>query len=162
MNNLLSNEELVMLRVVAELLEASLINSEDVQRLSEIIALLEPGRFSLNDLLENQHAIQLTAGYYQSYLKSKLRGVQGEIDKRYYVQYNYMNDGKKASEARVRAALRESAPYMVLLEQERQLKYFVDQMSELHSACLTRAQMLQHLSNNARLQARLDKEDTDE
>jgi hypothetical protein len=151
----------VFSKVVDELRDKNFLTDEDLENLQGLVYLLQQPYVDLKDDLENHPQHQLTASYYASLFKRLKEDAKEAAERHWYGLKSFMSGqtDKRVTDTSVTAACKVDPTYTGLKNQEALCSYFHDQLTELRVAYVTRARMLEQVSNNSRAQLRDDQED---
>lgn len=138
------------------------LREEDVLRISLLVEVLSSRVIDLRQELQDQPKHQLTAAFYSNLFKKLKDDTETQRDTVYYNMYHYLVNDKgesRPSDSKVASILRQDPSYLMLLTRLDEFKHAHDQLGALHSALVTRARMLEQISNNDRAQLKSDTED---
>lgn len=148
-------------RVIAEMVDQNLINSEDTIALTRLVESISNPNPNLREMLLNQPDLQLSAGYFHKKILAAFKDTENKMEEIWYAVYRNLKTSSESrfSEALVTSHAKSSIDYLNLKTWSLKLKYFADQLGELRDSFVVRARMIEQISNNDRLKAKESLED---
>lgn len=152
------NPEFVTRRVLRELAQYKIINeTEDLPRLMQAVDVLVSPVVNIQQALQSHIPAALTISYYYHYLQRLLKNFERQkeaISSRVYAAMSAQF--KRPTEKQLSTHLQSDAEYIVATNSIEVYEYYVGQLSDLRLACMTRARLLEQLSNNVRQEQRIE------
>jgi hypothetical protein len=150
-------------KVLAEMVDyGELLDTNDVVELSSLVDAVIDHNPDLNKRMEEQSALQLKAAYYYNRMQYLYEDAKRKFGDIYYIKYMELRDSKDSgrfSEKLVEATCSKVEGYCHLEARVLRFAYFAHQLSSLKEALVTRAKMLESVSNNVRMETRLSLSD---